>query len=88
MKLALSRKVVTWSAHRYESTIDLIFLFKDLIRALTGCKIRKILYYRSDYYLIATYFNLSSNIEPEIKKTCVKKCRSGRSPTSSKGTKI
>ena len=68
LELALPRKVVTQSARGCESIIDLIFLFKDLIGALTGCKIKKNLYHRSDHYPIATYLDLSPNIEPEIKK--------------------
>ena len=33
-----------------------------------GCEIRKNLHHRSDHYPIATYLDLSLNIEPEIKK--------------------
>ena len=66
LKLTLSKEAVTWTARGLESTIDLVFASERL--GVVGCKIRKNLHHRSDYYPIATYLDFSLDLESEKRK--------------------
>ena len=48
--------------------MDLIFISKSLLEAVTECTVRRDLHHGLDYYLIATHLDLALNLEPEIKQ--------------------
>ena len=68
LNLTLFKNSVTWSARGLESTVDLVFISEFLLGAVTKCTVRFDLHHGSNHYLIATYLDLTPNLEPEIKK--------------------
>ena len=76
LELTLPKKAVTWTARGLESTIDLVFTSERL--EVVGCKIRKDLHHRSDHYPIATYLDLSPDLEPEKRKRAWKSANPDR----------
>ena len=64
----LPENSVTWSARGLESTVDLVFISESFLRAMRECIVRSDLHHGLDHYPIATYLDLTSDLEPEIKK--------------------
>lgn len=68
LNLTLLKNSVTWSAKGLKSTVDLVFISESFLEAVTECTVRSDLHHGLDHYLIATYLDLTPDLELEIKK--------------------
>lgn len=84
LKLVLPKGKATWAARGLKSTIDLAFVTEKLSSSIVRCEVQKDLHHGSDHYPIATHLDLSSDLEPEMRRQAWKKCKPQSSIRSSK----
>ena len=58
MTLTLSHKTITWKIKNFQSTIDLIFMFNELINKIKHCKAKLKINQSSDHSSMSTKFLL------------------------------
>lgn len=79
MELALPAGRVTWTARKFESAIDLVFVSQGTYSALESCRVREVLHFGSDHLPVLTEVPLGMGTGGGEEKESVEEARKRRS---------